>query len=226
MYPVNTYEEIGKEIFEKYQDFDAVTVGILVADGEQDDALQFIMHYMDIFDRNSGNYFDFFIPGYYEEGGENPKGYHPNANIGYAVGKSVFYLSRNNTSYYFDRMVFNEFVFNMQTSMGIEYTYNPMLILVEIKKDKCRGELKYQDKIVIELDSDSQAGVRRAGQLFDAIFEEAKRSTGLKRFGNRVKIYFIKGRAVKTITRALCSKWALIEPIASGIEGGYRYRIR
>ena len=43
----------------------------------------------------------------------------------------------------------------MKTKMCIEYTYNPMLVLVEVNKSKDRGKIEFQNKMVIELDEDS-----------------------------------------------------------------------
>ena len=76
----------------------------------------------------------------------------------------------------------------MKTKMGIEYTYNPMLVLVEVNKSKDRGKIEFQNKMVIELDEDSDRGVTRAGILFNRIFEVAKQEVGLDRFQQDVRM--------------------------------------
>lgn len=96
--------------------------------------------------------------------------------------------------------------------------------MIEVNKTSCRGEIEFQKKLVIELDDNANTGVRRTGQLFDAIFEEAKRSVGLNRFGTSVRMYYIKGKRVENLIRALSGEW--IEAVADIVGDVYRYRIR
>ena len=79
----------------------------------------------------------------------------------------IFYIRRNQTAYYFDKFLFDDFIIEMEERMGIKYTYNPMLILVEINKGIDGEKIEFQDKVVIELDDDSARGVTRVGSLFD-----------------------------------------------------------
>lgn len=85
MKPVGTFDEICKKVLQKYEDDEVVTIGILVADLQQDETKQYIVDYMDRFDRKSGKYIDFYIPGYYERSnelnGEINKKYHPNSYV-------------------------------------------------------------------------------------------------------------------------------------------------
>ena len=39
-------------------------------------------------------------------------------------------------AYYFDKYLFDDFIEKMEESMEIEYTYNLMLVLVEVNKSK------------------------------------------------------------------------------------------
>lgn len=73
----------------------------------------------------------------------------------------MFIIRRNQTAYYFDKFLFDDFIEEMETKMCIEYTYNPMLVLVEVNKSKDRGKIEFQNKMVIELDEDSDRGVTR-----------------------------------------------------------------
>lgn len=41
-------------------------------------------------------------------------------------------------AYYFDKYLFDDFIEKMEESMEIEYTYNLMLVLVEVNKSKGR----------------------------------------------------------------------------------------
>lgn len=62
--------------------------------------------------------------------------YHPNAYGKWCCYSDIpiFYIRRNQTAYYFDKFLFDDFIIEMEERMGIKYTYNPMLILVEINK--------------------------------------------------------------------------------------------
>lgn len=64
--PVRTFDQITQEILDKY-DYETITVGILIADGNQTVARDYIINYMDKFDKKSGKYIDFFVPGYCEK---------------------------------------------------------------------------------------------------------------------------------------------------------------
>lgn len=108
--------------------------------------------------------------------------------------------------------------------MCIEYTYNPMLVLVEVNKSKDRGKIEFQNKMVIELDEDSDRGVTRAGILFNRIFEVAKQAVGLDRFQQDVRMYYIKGHAVNNIIRAIQGDW--LESVENVVGDIKRFRIK
>lgn len=230
MYTIIKFDDILKKFFKNYsKEYDTpVTIGILVADGLQDDAKQYILNYMNIFDMHSGKYFDFYIPGYYEESDENEqlmsKKYHPNSAQGWrSMNEYSFTLSRTGKRYYFSKHEFDCFIEEMRVRMGIEYTYNPMLILIEVNRNKCRGQLEFQDRIIIELDATTK-GVKQSGRLFDKIFDIAKNYVGLDRFSNAVRMYYIKGKAVKNIVNFLCED--RIKPVVSVVGDIWAYRIR
>lgn len=193
MNPVRTFDQITQEILDKY-DYKTITVGILIADGNQTAARDYIINYMDKFDKESGKYIDFFVPGYCERISNSPvsieKRYHPNAYEKWiCMGDlPMFIIRRNQKAYYFDKFLFDDFIEEMETKMCIEYTYNPMLVLVEVNKSKDRGKIEFQNKMVIELDEDSDRGVTRAGILFNRIFEVAKQEVGLDRFKQNVRM--------------------------------------
>lgn len=60
MNPVRTFDQITQEILDKY-DYKTITVGILIADGNQTAARDYIINYMDKFDKESGKYIDFLF---------------------------------------------------------------------------------------------------------------------------------------------------------------------
>jgi len=230
MNPVGTFDEICKKVLQKYEDDEVVTIGILVADWQQDEAKQYIVDYMDRFDRKSGKYIDFYIPGYYEKSNglneEINKKYHPNSHVkwGDIPDDATFFLRRESMPYYFDKFLFDDFIEEMEVRMVISYTYNPLLLLVEVDRKKGRGQIEFQDKLVIELDEDTNRGLRRAGELFDRIFEIAKKEVNLDRFGSGVRMYYIKGKAVQNIISALNGEW--VESIADVTSDVMRFRIK
>ena len=227
--PVRTFDQITQEILDKY-DYKTITVGILIADGNQTAARDYIINYMDKFDKESGKYIDFFVPGYCERISNSTvsieKRYHPNAYEKWICMDDLpmFIIRRNQTAYYFDKFLFDDFIEEMETKMCIEYTYNPMLVLVEVNKSKDRGKIEFQNKMVIELDEDSDRGVTRAGILFNRIFEVAKQEVGLDGFKQNVRMYYIKGHAVNNIIRAIQGDW--LESVENVVGDIKRFRIK
>lgn len=230
MYPVGKFDEICEKVLQKYEHDEVVTIGILVADWQQDEAKQYILHYMDRFDKKSGKYIDFYIPGYFQRpdelNGQMNKNYHPNVCVtgDFFSNDIAFFLRRESIPYYFHKFLFDDFIMEMEERMGIKYTYNPLLILVEVDRKNGRGQIEFQDKLVIELDEDTNRGLRRAGELFDKIFEIAKREVNLDRFGSGVRMYYIKGKAVQNIISVLNGNW--IESIADVTSDAMRFRIK
>lgn len=227
--PVGSYNEIIYKILERYEYGEVVTVGILVADWEQDEARQYIINYMDCFDKKAGKYIDFFIPGYYEKEDEVIfRGDYVRANDEVRQGRqdeqAAFTLHRLHKTYYFSRTLYQDFLIEMEYRMKIQLTYNPMLILVEVNQSKCRGVVDFQRKLVIELDEDSNRGLRRSGQLFDAIFDFAKEKTGLGAFQNNIRCYYMRGKVVPAIIKFLEGNY--IESVRCVMGDYFRCRIR
>jgi len=227
---ITDFEELSKRILKKYEDEDScVTMGILVADYRQSEAREYMLNYLRRFDMLSGKYIDFYLPGYYmyakDSKDEWKKRDHYNICVSrHCSSRKEVFLDRISSPYYFDDYLFEDFLREFEKKTGIKYTYNPMLILVEVKKDKCRGELQFQDKIVIELDDDTPRGCRRSGQLFEAIFDIAKKEAHLDRFGKELKMRYIKGNALQKIASILDGN--IIEALGETAEGIFRYRIK
>lgn len=60
--------------------------------------------------------------------------------------------------------------------------------------------------------------------MFDKIFEVAKKEVGLDRFRDNVRMYYIKGHAVKNIINAVQGEW--IESIEDVINNVKRFKIK
>ena len=226
---VTDFETLSKKVLEKYGDEVCVTMGILIADYRQSEAREYILNYMNRFDELSGKYIDFYLPGYYmyteDSINEWERRQHYNMCISrHCSTHEPIYLDRTGAPYYFDNYLFEDFLREFSKKTGVSYTYNPMLILIEVKKEHYRGQIQFQDRMVIELDENTPRGLRRSGQLFEAIFDIAKRHVNLDRYERGLKIKYIKGNAVQTIANILDGN--LIEAISKSVEGIMTYRIK
>lgn len=94
---------------------------------------------------------------------------------------------------------------------------------MKINKEKCCGEIEYQNILVIDLDDNSPKGIRRSGLLFDEIFEIAKREVNLSRFERELRMHYLKGNKVKTLVRALDGNF--IESLSDTLQGIMQYKI-
>lgn len=226
---ITTFEDLSEKVLIKYDADVSVTMGILVADYRQTDTREYILNYLNQFDEKSGKFIDFYLPGYYmfscESTDEWEKRSHKNISVcQHCSCNRPVYISRLDENYYFDSYLFDDFLREFEKKTGISYTYNPMLILVEMNKSKNYGMIEFQKKMIIELDSGGYEGVRRSGILFDRIFEIAKHEVGLDRFQKELRMYYLKGNAVNKIARVLEGEFIL--PLVETTEEILRYRIR
>lgn len=225
---ITTFESLSKKVLEKY-DGTPVTMGILVADYRQTEAREYILNYLNRFDEKSGEYIDFYLPGYYMYACESENEWnvrsHQNICISrHCTSNNPIYINRLNEKFYFDDYLFEDFLREFEKRTGIAYTYNPMLILIEVNKSVGYGSIEFQDKMVIELDNGTQGGIKRSGLLFEEIFAIARREIDLKRFETKLSMHYIKGTAVKTIAGILDGNY--VEAVADTVGDFRKYRIK
>lgn len=226
---VTTFENLSERVLEKYDEEVPIAMGILVADYRQSEAREYILNYLNRFDEKSGKYIDFYLPGYYMFSEESKDEWEHRSHQNICISKHCsserpIFISRLKENFYFDGYLFEDFLRDFENKTSISYTYSPMLILVEVNKRNGYGYLEFQNKMVIDLDDGTPRGIRRSGVLFEEIFNIAKRQTGLDRFGREIRMYYLKGNAVKTIARFLDGN--IIEPLAETVEGILQYRIK
>ena len=226
---VTTFESLSKKVLEKYDEDTVVTIGILVADYRQTDAREYILNYLNRFDEKSSKYIDFFLPGYYMFARESQNNWSNRSHINICVSNHCssncpIYMNRLNERFYFDDYLFEDFLREFEKKTNISYTYNPMLILVEVKKAVCYGRIEFQDKMVIELDDGTLGGLRRSGMLFEKIFELAKREVNIDRFGKEIRMHYMKGGIIERIVSVL--KGDYIEAVVGTVEEATKYRIK
>lgn len=198
-------EDVFNKYFSEYGADSFITFGVLIADCRQDMARQYIFNYLTKFDRNSSGYFDFFIPGYlhYLDKSENLQ----------------HYVEVSEKRYYFNEKKFLDFIEGLENNFGINYSHNPMLILISM----IPGHMHTVQYIVIELDK-TEYGIERCGELFERIFEVAKKDTGLEYLRSSIRKTHIKGNILNSLIRLFkISPLIEIEQIHGELK---RYKIK
>lgn len=175
MFPSGDYKRFEIEIVERYKDYDIpITFGILIADYRQRNCSDYIINYLNRFDRLSGKCFDFFIPGY------SYYSYRSGIEVDTTIkGEKVF----------FSRILFEEFIEKLEKKLGIKYCYDAMLVLVEIPANKKLS--KINKKIIIPL-SDIPGGINLSGILFEQIFKISKKYVSIDKYSSELKKMYIK----------------------------------
>ena len=64
MIPIGDFSLFRDSIIKRYNDYEQITFGILLADPRQTEAREYILNYLDVFNKQSKHYFDFFLPGF------------------------------------------------------------------------------------------------------------------------------------------------------------------
>jgi hypothetical protein len=185
MFATGDYERFYYDVIERYADIDIpITFGVLIVDYEQSAAREYIVNYLDIFNKSSGKYIDFFIPGY----------------VPYNAGdwRKIPFKNKEGDDYYFKRDAFHQFITEFENRFNIEYPFNPMLVLVELTG----RDFANSKRIVIELDSESR-DVKKTGLLFNEIFKIAKKHTSIDDFEVGLAKTYLKGEWLDTFVRAI-----------------------
>lgn len=207
MIPIGDYLLLQETIMNKYADYEQITFGILLADSRQTESREYILNYLNVFHKESGRLFDFFLPGYDQ--------YY----IGYTDDLKCE-IRIDNNRYYFSEEMFNDFCKKMKTNFGIQYTYNPMLILMSIVP----GHLHTAEYIVIELDDNESHSARRSGLFFQKLFEIVRDNPDLKHIKVFMGMTELKGNMLETLIKDIAPSW-LLPTVSIGRELR-RFRIR
>ena len=206
MFPVADFRMFLNSISSIKDDYEKVTFGILIADPRQSEAKEYILNYLNIFHMRSCGYFRFFLPGYDKNASLNDY-----ETIRIRIG----FLD-----YYFDEALFNDCIEGFRKTFGIEYTYNPMLILMSMKP----GYLHTTEYIVIELDDNERNNCRRSGILFSKIIDIAKNNPDIDHIGLRIGMGVIAKDVLLLLIDEIAPTW-LSEVVKKGRELK-RYRIK
>lgn len=191
MVPTGDYERFENEIIRRYQEYDIpITYGILIADYRQSNCSEYIINYLNRFDKLSGKCFNFFIPGYSYYSYQN--GIEIDTTIN---GKKVF----------FSRNLFEEFIEKLEEQLGIKYCYDAMLVLVEKKANQSIS--KADKKIIIPL-SEISGGIKTSGKIFEKIFEISKKYVDIKDYRYELEKMYIKKDIIDEIVDSFGNRYS------------------
>ena len=184
MWPTSRFERLEHDLScetNGCMEGDRVTFGILIADARQGQAKEYIINYMDELDKESNNYFNFYIPGYTDDK---------------FWGKDdSCYLEINRRRYYFNEEDFKNFCDELYNKFAIKYTNNPMLVLVSMVP----GNYKTKKYIIIELDKNEQYTINRSRELFSIIFKAANTKVDLEGVRREIIREYINGNLLEII---------------------------
>lgn len=201
MWPVGTYERMVYDIKARENPYLPVTFGVLIADYRQQKAREYILNYISRFDKLTGKYINFYLPGYLEERDYGCDG-----------------IDIRGLQYKFCPQEYMKFLESFSYDFDIDYPYNPVLVLIEYD----RGHFKLSRKITIELDSDGSK-IEQSGRLIERIVDIAKEYVSLDDFSTRLTRDAVGSSLLERIIEATNN--AMLVSISKGVNDAMRYRI-
>ena len=201
MWPVGTYERMVYDIKTRENPYLPVTFGVLIADYRQQKAREYILNYISRFDKLTGKYINFYLPGYLEERDYGSDG-----------------INIRGSQYKFSPKEYMQFLESFSYDFDIDYPYNPVLVLIEYD----RGHFKFSRKITIELDSDG-AKIEQSGRLIERIVDIAKEYVSLDDFSTRLTQETIRTSLLERIIEGTNN--SLLISISKGIDDVMKYRV-
>lgn len=153
--------------------------GILLVDARQVGAKEYILKYISDFDRESGAYIDFYLPGYVS-GEEEYKVE--------GMFDDSWPVNINGKIFYFQPFLYEKAQEEYEYKWGVKKSRYPMLILVDVVKENNRYVTK--QKLVIELKEYMHTSNPTVEELFYGIFDYASSNTdmGLQHYRFRFRV--------------------------------------
>lgn len=153
--------------------------GILLVDARQVGTKEYILKYISDFDRESGEYIDFYLPGYVSREDE------------YKVGgmfDDSWPVEINGKVFYFQPFLYEKAQKEYEYKWGVKKSRHPMLILVDVVKENNRYVNKQE--LVIELKEYMHTSNPTIEDLFYDIFDYASANTdmGLQQYRFRFRV--------------------------------------
>lgn len=219
-YAVGTFADFRNKVLLDYPEFynDEVTFGILLADPRQSECKEYLLNYLNYFHKKSQGIFNFYIPGFTD----NPYYYGElEEEISVSnISKNIPMISIEKKDYYFCREYYENFIDNLEQIFNIQPTFNPMLILMEMKP----GHIKGAKFVVIELDSLDSHGIRRSSQFFNELLNITKKAGTLEEIVNRKELYYAHAKCIDTIISAIGVNW--LTEVKTVYDEHKRYKIK
>lgn len=159
MWAVGTYERFLRRIKGQDNIGKVDLFGILIVDGRQHEAQEYILNYMDVFNTLSSSYINFYVPGYFQDTDE------------FYVGEGNNRMEIGNKVYIFNSKEYIKFCKRFECDFNIPFPFVPTLVLLEYHS----GHFDHSKKIIIELDGN----IKKSGELFRKIFDFAKQNKDL-----------------------------------------------
>lgn len=201
MWPVGTYERMVYDIKTRENPYLPVTFGVLIADYRQQKAREYILNYISRFDKLTGKYINFYLPGYLEERNYGCDG-----------------IDIRGLQYKFSPQEYMKFLESFSYDFDIDYPYNPVLVLIEYD----RGHFKFSRKIIIELDGDGSK-IEQCGRLIERIVDIAKEYVSLDDFSNQLTQRMVRISLLERIIESTNN--SMLISISKGINDAIKYRI-
>ena len=199
MFPTGSFDRMKSDVINRYEEYDIpLTVGILIADARQADVKQYVLNYLKRFDKNSGQTFDFFIPGYINNN---------------SAGSIKLDFSKEGQQFYFSYEKYEEFLNQIEVRMGVMLNNQPTLILAEFKKGV------FGNMMIIELNDQNISVKNKSYDLFMRIFEISKKHVDINKFRDKLRSTYIVGGLVNLLKTELEKK--LIVRIGTEVSRNY-----
>lgn len=166
--------------------------GVLLVDGRTVDANEYVLKYISDFNRESGNYIDFYLPGYISERDSYKAGDSFTRDYPISIAGELFYFQ----PYLYERAQ-DEYEYEWK----IERSSSPMLILMDIVKE--HGSYLVKQHLVISLKNYMKNSTTTVQELFHKIFKYAKKNTGMGSLMYHFRFRVLLGNHVPEIKRFL-----------------------
>jgi len=184
--------------------------GVLLVDGRTEDAKEYVLRYISDFNRESGKYIDFYLPGYISE------------EDSYKVGDSFtldYPIRIDGEMFYFQPTLYEEARDEYKYEWNIEKSRYPMLILMDIIKE--HGRYVVDQHLTISLKNYMQNSPTTVQDLFYKIFDYAQKNTGMGSLMYHFRFRVLLGSHVPRIKQFLIESGvgALLGWMTNGIIG-------
>lgn len=212
MWPLGTYDRFLRKI--KGQEFSeekANYFGVLFCDVRQAKAREYVLNYLDVFNKKSGKFIDFYIPGYIPlTEYQGPQ----NCNV-ICIGKH---------KYIFDQSRYIEFCERFEHDFNVDFPFSATLVLLEYTT----GHFSKARKMVFELEC-TESGIKSAGNLFINIFNCAKAG----RLGKSLDALSTclsakdKQKLIWSATQCVLNLFSIdVEPVLDQYQNVRKYRVK